>query len=196
MYGGILLPKVLLIRCNFFVPQASQNINSQPHYKGVTMRELSIESNGSLEKTAVYMNGEQLGGIHQMMLHISEDGDFDTILVYEGTDKQMYTKNMFSDYLDNIKKVPPTFSEEEAQFLRLLTVTSDGSLESTMVYINEEPQDGIVDLLVQIQRGTPAQRGGITTMFKKQESVDRPLFRAEIQYRNEDDTVSTESVFG
>ncbi|MFY8001876.1 MAG: hypothetical protein ACOVSW_25005 [Candidatus Kapaibacteriota bacterium] len=160
------------------------------------MRELSIESNGSLEKTAVYMNGEQLGGIHQMMLHISEDGDFDTILVYEGTDKQMYTKNMFSDYLDNIKKVPPTFSEEEAQFLRLLTVTSDGSLESTMVYINEEPQDGIVDLLVQIQRGTPAQRGGITTMFKKQESVDRPLFRAEIQYRNEDDTVSTESVFG
>jgi hypothetical protein len=65
-----------------------------------------------------------------------------------------------------------------------------------MVYINEEPQDGIVDLLVQIQRGTPAQRGGITTMFKKQESVDRPLFRAEIQYRNEDDTVSTESVFG
>ncbi len=160
------------------------------------MRELSIESNGSLEKTAVYMNGEQLGGIHQMMLHISEDGDFDTILVYEGTDKQMYTKNMFSDYLDNIKKVPPTFSEEEAQFLRLLTVTSDGSLESTMVYINEEPQDGIVDLLVQIQRGTPAQRGGITTMFKKQESGERPLFRAEIQYRNEDDTVSTESVFG
>jgi hypothetical protein len=61
------------------------------------MRELSIESNGSLEKTAVYINGEQISGIHQLMLHINEDGDFDTILVYEGTDKQMYTKNLFSD---------------------------------------------------------------------------------------------------
>jgi hypothetical protein len=160
------------------------------------MRELSIESNGSLEKTAVYINGEQLGGVHQMMLHISEDGDFDTILVYEGTDKQMYTKNLFSDYLDNIKKVPPTFTEEEAEFLRLLTVTSDGSLESTLVYINEEPQDGIVDLLVQIQRGGPAPRGGISSMFKKAEPAERPTFRAEIQFRNADDSLSTELVFG
>lgn len=160
------------------------------------MRELSIESNGSLEKTAVYINGEQLGGIHQMMLHISEDGDFDTILVYEGTDKQMYTKNLFSDYLENIKKVPPTFTEEEAQFLRLLTVTSDGSLESTIVYIDEEPQDGIVDLLVQIQRGGAPPRGGISSMFKKAEPAERPTFRAEIQFRNADDSLSTELVFG
>lgn len=159
------------------------------------MREISIESNGSLEKTAVYINGEQVGGIHQMMLHISEDGDFDTIVVYEGTDKQMYTKNIFSDYLDNIKKVPPTFTEEEAEYLRLLTVTSDGSLDTTMVYINEEPQDGIVDLLVQIQRGASAQRG-ISSMFKKQEPGIQPIFRAEVQYRNEDDSVSTELVFG
>mgnify|MGYP000019282220 CR=1 FL=1 len=160
------------------------------------MRELSIESNGSLEKTAVYINGEQIGGIHQMMLHINEDGDFDTIFVYEGTDKQMYTKNLFADYLDNIKKVPPTFTEEEAEFLRLLTVTSDGDLNNTLVYINEEPQDGIVDLLVQIQRGSPAQRGGITSMFKKAEPGESPVFRAEIQYRNEDNSISTESVFG
>lgn len=161
------------------------------------MRELSIESNGSLEKTAVYLNGEQLGGIHQMMLHISEDGDFDTILVYEGADKQMYTKHLFTDYLDNIKKVPPTFTEEEAEFLRLLTITSDGNLENTMVYINDEPQDGIVDLIIQIQRGTPAQRGGIGAMFKKQQDTgERPVFRAEIQYRNEDDSISTEQVFG
>lgn len=159
------------------------------------MREISIESNGSLEKTAVYINGEQVGGIHQMMLHISEDGDFDTIVVYEGSDKQMYTKNIFSDYLDNIKKVPPTFTEEEAEYLRLLTVTSDGSLDTTMVYINEEPQDGIVDLLVQIQRGATAQRG-ISSMFKKQESGIQPIFRAEVQYRNEDDSVSTELIFG
>lgn len=159
------------------------------------MRELSIESNGSLEKTAVYINGEQIGGIHQMMVHISENGDFDTIIVYEGTDKQMYTKNIFADYLDNLKKVPPTFTEEEAEFLRLLTVTSDGNIENTMVYINEEEQVGITDLLVQIQRGTPVQKS-FTSMFKKQEIGERPVFRAEVQYRNEDDSLSTEPVFG
>jgi hypothetical protein len=159
------------------------------------MREFSIESNGSLEKTALYINGEQIGGIHQLMLHISEDGDFDTIIAYEGSDKQMYTKNLFADYLDNIKKVPPTFSEEDAQYLRLLTVTSDGNLENTMVYINEEPQEGIVDLLVQIQRGSAPQRS-ITTMFKKQVPGETPTFRAEIQYRNQDDSLSTELIFG
>jgi hypothetical protein len=159
------------------------------------MREFSIESNGSLEKTALYFNGEQIGGVHQLMLHISENGDFDTIIVYEGTDKQMHTKNLFSDYLDNVKKVTPTFTEEEAQFMRLLTVTSDGSLETTMVYINEEPQDGVVDLLVQVQRGAQAQRS-FTTMFKKPEVGETPVFRAEVQYRNEDNSLSTELVFG
>ncbi|TAE28620.1 MAG: hypothetical protein EAZ92_07980 [Candidatus Kapaibacterium sp.] len=159
------------------------------------MRELSIESNGSLEKTAVYINGEQISGIHQLMLHINEDGDFDTILVYEGTDKQMYTKNLFADYLDNIKKVPPTFTEEEAQYLRLLTVTSDGDLANTLVYINEEEQIGLTDLLVQVQRGSQAQKS-LTSFFKKQEPAERPVFRAEAQYRNEDNTISTELIFG
>lgn len=159
------------------------------------MRELTIESNGSLEKTAVYINGEQIGGIHQLMLHINEEGDFDTVFVYEGTDKQMYTKNLFTDYLDNIKKVPPTFTEEEAQYLRLLTVTSDGELANTLVYINEEEQMGLTDLLVQIQRGSQPQKS-LTTLFKKQEPAERPVFRAEAQYRNEDDSISTELIFG
>jgi hypothetical protein len=159
------------------------------------MREFSIESNGSLEKTALYVNGEQIGGVHQLMLHISEDGDFDTIIMYEGTDKLMHTKNLFADYLDNVKKVPASFTEEEAEFMRLLTVTSDGSLDTTLVYINEEPQEGIVDLLVQVQRGSQADRS-FTSIFKKAEIGDSPVFRAEVQYRNEDDTLSTELVFG
>jgi hypothetical protein len=158
------------------------------------MREFSIESNGSLEKTALYFNGEQLGGVRQLMLHISENGDFDTILVYEGTDKTIYTKNIFTDYLDNIKKVPASFTEEDAQYLRLLAVQSDGELETTMVLINGEPQDGIVDLLVSIERGSaPASTG--FSLFKKQEPTGPATFRAEIQYRNADDSLSTESVF-
>jgi hypothetical protein len=158
------------------------------HFNVLTiMREVSIESNGSLEKTAVYINGEQIGGIHQMMIHISEDGDFETILVYEGTDKQMYTKNIFVDYLDNI--------EEDAQYLRLMLIASDGELANTVVYINEEEQMGLTDLIVQIQRGEQAQKS-LTSFFKKQEPAERPTFRAEAQYRNEDDTLSTELIFG
>jgi len=161
-----------------------------------SMREFSIESNGSLEKTAIYFNGEQLSGVRQVMLHISEHGDFDTILVYEGSDKQIYTKNIFTDYLDNIKKVPPTFSEEEAQYLRLLTVQSDGDINNTMVYIDDQPQEGIVDLLVHIERGAPAQKSGFGLFGRKDDALGVPsTFRAEIQYRNNDDTLSTESIF-
>jgi hypothetical protein len=160
------------------------------------MREFSIESNGSLEKTAIYFNGEQLSGVRQIMLHISENGDFDTILVYEGSDKQIYTKNIFTDYLDNIKKVPPTFSEEEAEYLRMLTVQSDGDIGNTMVYVDDQPQEGIVDLIVHIERGAPAQKSGFGLFGKKDDSTAVPsTFRAEIQYRNHDDTLSTENIF-
>ncbi len=161
------------------------------------MAEFSIESNGSLEKTAIYYNGEQLAGVRQLVLHISEEGDFDTILVYEGTDKNIYTKNIFADYLDNIKKVPPTFTEEESQSLRYLSVQSDGTLENTFVLIDDEPQDGIVDLLVQIERATPTQKTGFALFGKKDEvsSGTGSVFRAEVQYRNQDDSLSTENIF-
>lgn len=161
------------------------------------MAEFSIESNGTLEKTAIYYNGEQLAGIRQLMLHISENGDFDTIIVYEGTDKNLYTKNIFADYLVNVKTVEPTFTEEEAQFLRLLIVHSDGNLENTEVIIDDEPQEGITDLLVQIERGdTPAKSG--FSIFKKpsESNISSPTtFRAEIQYRNYDGSLSTENIF-
>jgi hypothetical protein len=164
-------------------------------FKPAIMREFSIESNGTLERTALYFNGEQIGGVRQLMLHISEQGDFDTIVVYEGTDKNIYTKNFFTDYLDNIKKSEPSFSEEDAEHLRLLVVQSDGNLESTMVYIDDVPQDGIVDLLVHIERGDAPQTSGFA-MFKKQTAPSTgATFRAEVQYRNQDDTLSTESVF-
>jgi hypothetical protein len=159
------------------------------------MKEFSIESNGTLEKTALYYNGEQIGGVRQLMLHISEDGSFDTILVYEGADKNIYTKNIFTDYLDNIKKVPPTFTEEEAQYLRLLLVQSDGNIENTMVYIDDQPQEGIVDLIVHIERGDAPPSSGFS-LFKKQTGpVGGASFRAEIQYRNADDSLSTEMIF-
>jgi hypothetical protein len=159
------------------------------------MREFSIESNGTLEKTALYFNGEQIGGVRQLMLHISENGDFDTIVVYEGSDKTLYTKNIFTDYLDNIKKAQPSFTEDDAQYLRLLVVQSDGNLESTMVYLDDVPQDGIVDLLVHIERGDAPQTSGFA-LFKKQTSAGTgATFRAEIQYRNEDDSLSTEGIF-
>jgi hypothetical protein len=159
------------------------------------MKEFSIESNGTLEKTALYYNGEQVGGVRQLMLHISEDGSFDTILVYEGTDKNIYTKNIFTDYLDNIKKVQPTFTEEEAQYLRLLVVQSDGNIENTMVYIDDQPQDGIVDLIVHIERGDAPPATGFSIFKRQAGPTTGASFRAEIQYRNVDDTLSTEMIF-
>ena len=101
------------------------------------------------------------------MLHINED--VVTLIqsfVYEGTGQTDVLRKNLCRLPRQYQKVPPTFTEEEAEFLRLLTVTSDGDLNNWFIS-TRKPQDGIVDLLVQIQRGSPAQRGRHYSMFKK-----------------------------
>jgi hypothetical protein len=44
------------------------------------MRTISIESNGRIEKTAVYLNGEQITGIKELLLSIDEEGIFNAII--------------------------------------------------------------------------------------------------------------------
>jgi hypothetical protein len=159
------------------------------------MVELSIESNGRIEKTAVYINGEQIGGIKELMVHISEDGDFNSVIVYEGTDTVIRTKNLFGEYLDNLRTVEPTFSEEEAQYLNLLTIQSEGMLESTFVLLNDMEQEGITELLLHIRRGD-APQGSLWSRIRGQvPSADGATFRAEITYREANGTLSTENVF-
>ncbi|MCO6466413.1 MAG: hypothetical protein J5I53_07350 [Bradyrhizobiaceae bacterium] len=141
------------------------------------MPELSIESNGLLETTAVYYNGEQLRGVRELLLNIDENGTFDAILQYKGSDGQMHTKNVLQEYLDNVATGEPSFTEEEAQSLRLLTIDSDGSLENTIVALDGEQQQGIVSLYVRIKAPPEIE------------------FTAEITYREEDGQLTREGVF-
>lgn len=144
------------------------------------MPEFSIESNGLLENTAVYYNGEQLRGVKEVFLNLDENGAFDAILQYQGTDDKLYTKNVLQDYLENVATTEPTFTEEEAQQMTLLMLASDGTIDTTSVILNNEEQFGVVSLLVHI---------------KAPKEGDRPEFKAEITYREEDGRLTTEGVF-
>ena len=156
------------------------------------MATFSIESNGRLEKTAVYLNGEQLGGVKEVFLNLDENGAFDAIIQYEGTDKNIYSKQIFSDYLEGLRVVEPTFTEEEAEQLHLLTVESSGEIDSTIVYYDDQELEGIVSLFVHI-KGTN-QSTGLRSLFRK-EIPDHVEFKAEITFRNEDDSIEVERAF-
>jgi len=139
------------------------------------MAEFSIESNGRIEKTAIYYNGEQLRGVQEIVLSLDETGVFDAVLQYMGSDKTLHTKQVFTEFLDDMQTMEPSFTEEEAQTLRLLSVHSDGNIENTNVLINNEEQNGIVRLYVHIKVNEE--------------------FKAEITYREEDGALTTEGVF-
>lgn len=159
------------------------------------MATLVIESNGRIEKTAVYVNGDQISGIRELMMNISEDGTFDCILVYRGDDEKAYTRNVFTEYLDHVQTREPAFTEEEAQYLQQLTVESDGDIGNTTVAINDEMQDGIVSLFVHIKAPDTQNVSGIRRWFGGKASAGRTEFTADITYRNADESIVTESVF-
>ncbi|MFP4544868.1 MAG: hypothetical protein ACLFQU_11600 [Candidatus Kapaibacterium sp.] len=158
------------------------------------MAEFSIESNGRLEKTAVYFNGEQLGGVKEIFLNLDEEGTFDAIIQYEGIDKQIHTKSIFDDTLAGLKVTEPSFTEDEARHLQLFTVESDGDIESTVVYLNNEPMEGIISLLVHI-KGSENKTGGIKSLFQGKNVPDAAEFKAQITFRNEDASLETEDIF-
>lgn len=152
-----------------------------------------IESNGRIEKTAVYYNGEQIGGLKEVMLNLDEDGTFDAVLQYEGTNGEIYTKSIFEDFLENLKVVEPTFTEEEASYLTQFVIESDGDIENTNLFLNDETMEGVVNLFVHI-KSTKSNTGGIASIFKKNITTNVE-FKSEITYRNEDDTLETERIF-
>lgn len=159
------------------------------------MRTFSMESNGRIEKTALYLNGEQIAGVKELLLHIDEDGVFDAVISYEGSDGQKRTKQLFIDHLEHLKTIPPVFTEEEAQLLQLLTVESTGEVEDTVLYLNDEPLEGVVDILVHIKIAQQAP-GKIASLVKgKDSSSTDSIFRAEVTFRNEDETIETERIF-
>lgn len=157
------------------------------------MATFSIESNGRLEKTAIYFNGEQVGGVKELFINMDEEGTFDAIIQYEGSDKQIHNKHIFNDYLEHLKIVEPSFTEEEAASLRLFTIESDGDIEDTMLYINDEDVDGVVSVFIHIKAAE--NQSGLKSFFKKNNVPDHPEFKAEIVYREFDDSLETEDIF-
>ncbi len=160
------------------------------------MRTLGIESNGRLENTAVYYNGEQLGGVKEIFLNLDENGAFDAVITYEGTDKKRYTKAIFEDYLENVKVRPPSFTEEEARKLKLLLIDSDGDINNTTLTLNNEPLDGVTELFVHIKsEKDEEQTGGIKRLFSSDKQAGPTTFRAEITFRYDNGTTETEGIF-
>ncbi|MBU3679240.1 MAG: hypothetical protein FGM32_06500 [Candidatus Kapabacteria bacterium] len=160
------------------------------------MPELSIEGNGRIERTAIYYNGQQLDKVREVFVHITEDGEFDALIMYVGADGQHYTKNIFTDYLENVQTETPGFTEEEAQSLQLLTVDSDGTAESTLLLRNNEEQGGVVRLYVHIKAPTVEEGRGLRSWFGGAKNIpERAEFAAEITYREENGSLTTEGVF-
>jgi hypothetical protein len=160
------------------------------------MPSFSIESNGRIETTTVYYNGEQLGGVREIFLNLDEDGTLDAILQYVGSDGETRTKQIFNDHLDRIVTTEPSLTEEEAQSRRLLTVDSSGDIEDTLVLLDEEMLEGLVNLMVHIKGSAKTGEKGIRGLFKtKNEVPEQEEFKAEATFRNEDDSLTTERIF-
>lgn len=159
------------------------------------MPSLSIESNGRLENTAIYINGMQIGGVKEILLSLDEDGTLDAVIQYLGTDNEIYTKQIFRDSLNNLKTVPPSYTDAEAESLQLqlLTIESEGDIETTDVLINDEYEEGIVNVFIHIK--SAQNKKGISSVFGKKEQLETETFKAQITYRNEDETLETEEIF-
>lgn len=156
------------------------------------MATLAIESNGRIEKTAVYYNGDQIGGLKEIFINLDEEGTFDTIIQYENTSGDIVTKNIFEDYLSDIKVVPPSFTEAEAKNLTLLIIESDGEIDNTQLFINNEALLGVINVFIHIK--SAKAKGGISSIFKKS-IPETAEFKADITFRNDDDTIETERIF-
>lgn len=158
------------------------------------MATLGIESNGTIEKTAIYYNGQQLGGLRELFLNLNEDGTFDSVIVYLGSDGNEYTKNPFSDYLDNVQFREPSFTEEEASNLQLVEIESDGNIENTTVYYNSEFLDGLVELFIHIKSPTQ-NKSRISSLFKSGRVSEGTNFIANFTFRYENGNIITEEIF-
>ncbi len=159
------------------------------------MPKFAIESNGRLEKTAIYYNGEQLAGVREVFLNMGEDGTFDAVIQYMGSDEVLHAKQVFTDHLDAVKTMEASFTEDEAQQLQLLSVESGGDIENSYVTINDQPLDGITSLIVHIKAPEKTESGGLKSLFSTKKIPEYSDFKAEVTFRNEDGSLSTENVF-
>lgn len=158
------------------------------------MPSLGIESNGSIEKTAVYFNGKQIGGIREIFLNLSEDGTFDSLIVYRSKNGEEIIRNPFTDYLDNIEFREPLFTEDEARNLHLLEIESDGDIQNTLVYYDNQVLEGLVSLFIHI-KAPVVKKSLIHSLLGKEKYIENTKFKATFTFRFEDDRIETEEIF-
>lgn len=159
------------------------------------MSELSIESNGRIEKTAVYLNGEQVRGIKELFVNMDENGTFDAIMQYEGYDNEIHTKRIFHDRLTALRYSAPAFTEEESKHLQLLQIDSGGDIDTTNVAFNGQITDGLVSLFIHIRSATAPERGIFDMLSGKKYESSESIFKTEFIFRNQDDSISREAIF-
>jgi len=160
------------------------------------MRTISIESNGRLEKTAVYVNGEQVTGIRELLLSIDEEGTFNAIVSFVSTSGILLTKQVFTDDLSQLQRREVAFSEEEAMDLRSFAIESDGTLDNTSIFMNNEFIDGIISIMIHITIETSQPKKGMfTKLFSKNSTLSQTRFITEIVLRNPDGSELIESIF-
>jgi hypothetical protein len=142
------------------------------------MRTLAIESNGRLENTAMYFNGEMIRGVRDLMLNLDETGAFETVVQYKDASGKIHSHQLFVEHLEGLQTVSNDDLPEKGMELRQLVIESTGNIEETTVFINEEPQDGIVSLFLKLHKdGTDEE------------------FSAQVTYRNADGSTATEDIF-
>lgn len=158
------------------------------------MATLTIESNGRIEKTAIYFNGEQLSGVREILINLDEDGTFDSVIQYIGINDKINIKNIFKDNLDNVKISPPSFTEEEARNLIQFSIDSNGEIEDTEIFLNDENLQGIINIFIHI-KSNKIKESALKSIFGKKSNDFNGDFKAEITFRNEDNSITVERIF-
>lgn len=160
------------------------------------MRTISIESNGRIEKTAIYVNGEQVSGIRELLVSIDEEGTFNTIISFEDQTGIIHTKNLFTDDLSLLRRKDASFTIEDSLQLKVFTIESDGDLENTSLYMNDEFIEGVFSILIHLKANSHKQKQTfLSSLFNNKQLASEIYFQTEIVYRNSDDSHSIESIF-
>ncbi|NBO70714.1 hypothetical protein EBV26_09570 [bacterium] len=160
------------------------------------MRTVTIESNGRIEKTAIYINGEQITGIKELLIAIDEESNFNAIISFEDNIGNVHTKQLFTDDLSSLKRKDPTFSMEDSEYLQSFTIESNGDLQETSLFIKDEFIEGVISILIHIKVDIQDSKTGfLSSIFDKKPKFTNTMFSNEIVFRNPDGTQSIETIF-
>jgi len=159
------------------------------------MRTITIESNGRLERTAIYVNGEQVTGVRELLISIDEEGTFNSIISFIDGRGIQVTKQLFTDDISQLQRKDAAFTSEESSQLQSFSIESDGELEQTSLFMNDEFVEGVISIMIHIKIETSQPSSSLFSLFKKHRNVHQNLFQTEIVFRNSDGTQSVETIF-